>query len=296
MQRFITAFLALTFSIAGTLTAGHYTFDVAGGYRGDHLRWDIAGPFGIPDVLSEVKYKRVRSYNVGAVGTYVNCHHWYFRGSGDYGRIYQGHQSESDFLGEDETLPFFLSSSDANKGEVYDYSGGIGYQFNFLINRFSFSPLVGYSHHAQHFHMTNLFVEFDPIFEIVGPIPGQHDTYNTRWTGPWFGADFNFRMTCDLWLFGTGEFHLVHYAAKGHTGRNLIPDFRQSANGYGQNYIVGINYKPFCNWGVGILGNYQHFWTRHGHSRPKGIDEIHVRLNRVHWTSWSLMGQLHIEF
>lgn len=275
-------------------------FELAAGYRNDHLRWSISGEDKQPDVLSELKWKNLKIAQVTATAKMVNCYHIYFRAFANYGKIFHGRNSDQDFLLNHKEGIFSDTHSKADKGEVLDFSGGIGYHFTFLCNRATISPLGGYAYSEQHLRQYDLFVDFDAISGFHGPVPGLHSNYRTHWAGPWLGADFTLKMTRELSLFGTAEYHWIKYWGHGHWNLrpDFIKDFKHRAKGWGQVYKLGINYDfPCTNWSLGLVGQYQ-IWLTHSGRNRQFFEEGNVttRLNPVHWHTYSVMAQVQYRF
>lgn len=271
-------------------------FELAGGYRHDQLRWSISGHNKHPDVLSELKWKNLKIAQIMATTKVVTCDSIYMRAIGSYGKIYHGRNSDQDFLEDHRKKLFSDTVAKADKGEVLDFSGGIGYHFTFLCDRATISPIGGYAYSEQHLRQYDLFVIFDALTFEHGPVPGLHSNYRTHWAGPWLGADFTLRMTRELSLFGTGEYHWIRYWGSGHWNLrpDFVKDFKHRASGWGQVYKLGMNYDfPCSHWSIGIVGNYQIWLTHSGRNRQFFHDcHAETRLNPVHWHTYSVMGQV----
>lgn len=288
-----------TVSMAGccssTCCVPYYEFDLAAGYRRDSLKWSIAGPKGVPDVLSELTWKDIKSTQVMASAKMITCDNIYLSISGDYGKIYHGVNHDSDFLGNDRTLEFSKTEAKADRGYVADASAGIGYFFGFVGGRVILIPTVGYSINEQHFKQRDLFVELDLISGFSGPLSGLNSSYKTRWYGPWGGLEFAFRMTRQLTLFGSGEYHIARFRARGdwNLRTDFIRDFKQHGDAYGQIYTLGISYSCSRRWSASVVANLIRFRTCHGEDRTFFADgSIETHLNPVRWHSYSIMGML----
>lgn len=270
--------------------------DIGFGYREDDFTWEIAGPDGIPNVLSKLHWTDLKIAEVKGTFRYTSCTNYVFRFDGDYGHIYAGHNTDSDFLGDDQTLEFSHISSHAGRGFVYDLSAGVGYQFTSTGGRMTITPLLGYANQGQHLHIfrgVQRVIFFDP-----GPIPGLNSTYKTRWYGPWLGFDFNVRVECNAYLFGGFDWHFYRYRARGHWNlRTDIGDFKHKANGQGYGANLGFCWDCLPCVTLGIVGTYRNYRARTGDdTTPVFVDgltiDVVTKLKKVHWHSYAVTGLL----
>lgn len=285
------------------------------GYRVDRVHWSVEGPNDSPPLLSRVRWKDIQSYQVMGTFKWVSPDRIYIRGMADYGKIFHGRFQEVDFI--DEDTPSTIIRGRADRGEVFDFNGGIGYHFSFLANRATIAPLVGFSHHEQHFRENHTIHLIQPLTGFNGEVSGFHGHYRSRWNGPWAGADFTFGMTHCLALYGGGEYHWnVHYKAQGKSNfvTPAMTNYQQHAEGHGELFTLGIAYKVSRHWSVNIVGNYQGWHTRDhdaeqevpgalsfgsgsgssgssgSSSSSSGSDNSNeLELRPVHWHSWSVM-------
>lgn len=102
-------------------------------------------------------------------------------------------------------------------------------------------------------------------------------SYRARWKSPWLGVDFAYRTECDLTLYGSLEYHWDSYSGRGRwTLRDsFVDDFSQSANGNGQIYTFGGKWDYNDCWAFGLRFDYQDRDTRHGK------DRTHIKVNNV---------------
>lgn len=328
MRKFLLSFfLLLNFAIIPHLssrTVQWGVFELSEGFREDRLHWSIS-PYeysdsssyfcehvnttssssssssgsssssssssGSFDKISKLRWKGLHIGQIMLTGRYVNCYRFYFRGYADYGRIFEGKETDTDFSGNPaiRTFPHSKSTARADKGEVYDFSAGIGYQFRFLCGRATITPIAGYSYHAQHLRMDHeeIICNVRPG-GFVGSVDGVHNNYRTRWKGPWLGVDFTLYMTCDLKLFGSAEYHWTLFHARGHWNlrEDFVKDFHQHAKGRGFVYTLGASYDVWDNWTIGLVGGYQAWRTWRGLDKVYLFDgPLRSRLNVVHWHS-----------
>ncbi len=282
---------------------GEIDGDLGVGYRRDSLKWSIPGPGGVPDVLSELKWKDLESFCVSGHLTWEACWGLYFKASGDWASVQSGHVTDSDFASSGRRDRFAFSRSDADCSDLYDLSAGIGYRFLFGDDCWMLAPLVGYSLNEQRLNMEGGELElFLPNPRIEGPLDCLHSKYVARWTGPWAGVDIGYDWGCGI-VTASFEYHHVHYRGSGHWNlrTDFLDDFIQKANGHGFVGSIGFHGRYQEYWYYGLTFNVQHFKTGSGSdSVTLGIDGAEVdfrgNFNSAHWTSFSVIGSLEYKF
>lgn len=274
-----------------------FNIDLGGGYRQDKFKWSIAGPNNVPNVLSEIEWRKLRIAQFGGMAKYVSCRNYAVRIDASYGRIFHGKMIDSDYFGNDKTDLFSLSENNAGKGHVYDLSGAVGYRVTSTCHRFVATPLIGYSQFAQYLHVYDGNQIFDAINGFCGRFEGLNSTYNTRWYGPWLGIDFEAQVERCAYLYGGFQWHMLTYRGKGRWNlRRDIGPFFHKAYGYGFLANLGGKWEIWNSWSIGVEGSYRNFRTKHGSEHMKLLDgcdhdcEITTRFNGAHWHAWSVSG------
>jgi len=281
------------------------------GYRQDKLSWSVAGLSDTPNSLSKVQWTGLDIWEIKGQFDLLLCNRIYIRGYADYGKIYHGHNRESDFGGKNGIHELSRSKATSDRGEVFDFSCGMGYQFHFgdwfglLDTDWTLSPMAGYSYHEQHIqdrngvHVINRrFTDSGDEISLgsLGPFPGHHNKYRSKWKGPWAGIDTCFLIGCNWELFGSFEYHWAHYHAVEHYNlkKEITKDFRQRAdNGHGYLLQVGTCYDFWRAGFVRLTYTYQsmrsdsgedHTFFKTGHLNRtfKGAD----------WHTWSILADL----
>lgn len=281
------------------------------GYRNDNLNWSVADPSGTPDVLAKVKWDNLQIIQTKAQAHLHLLNLFYIRGSADYGWIVDGHNRDANYAGDGETLEFYHTKGLANKGEVFDFSGGIGWQLNFCIcqSTLRFFPMIGYSYSEQ--HLTDHNGEFlantgfstigsEIPLAALGPIDGLHGNYRAKWRGAWVGFDAFMPIGCNIELFGTFEYHRLKYHGTVHW--NLRTDFtadidQKAKKGYGYVASGGLKYTLCENVFTGLTGSYYRMDSHRGSDTTffaAGLTE--TRLNKVVWESWSIMCDIGVYY
>lgn len=291
----------------------NYLGDVifSSGYREDHLSWSIAGPSDTPNILSELQWNNLQIWEIKGQLEFLLYKRIYIRGYADYGRIFDGHNRDSDYAGNNKSHEFSRSKATADRGEVFDFSGGMGYQFYFgdcfglLETDLTFTPIAGYSYHEQHIQDRHGVQLIDRVFNeageeiplgLLGPFPGLHSKYRAKWKGPWAGFDTCYQICCNWELFGSFEYHWAHYRGIGHWNlrKDFIKDFRQKAkDGHGYLFQVGTSYDFWRAGFVRLTFNYQWMKSGSGSDRTFFITgPMETRFNGATWHTWSILADL----
>jgi len=269
---------------------GGYGFEIEvdTGLRHDQVNWNIAGPNNEPNVLSELEWNDIHSYQVGGTVEMATPYNQCLRLSGDYARIYHGTNRDSDYLEDDRQLEFSRSSANASKGHVYDLSLAWGYVIHY--KQLTLIPLLGISESEQHLTMYDGSQVIDTITEgSLGSFIGLDSTYHTRWDSAWIGGEIAFEIGSCIKVIASVEYHWARYHGRGHWNlrTDFLEDFHHHASGDGQVYKLTGFYPINNNWSIGVKGKYQQWSTRRGVAHVT-IEEgrFGVPLNRVNWKSY----------
>ena len=278
------------------------------GYRRDDLEWDIGGylsPDHYVNVLSELSWDDIESFQVKFQGSLLIPNIIAFRGIANYGWIFDGDNQDSDYAGQDRTEEFSRSNNSADDGEVWDVSLAVGYPLR--LGRFvvsTITPLVGYSHHEQNLDISDGHQTIPP----TGPFAGLDSSYDTEWKGPWVGVDLSFRAA-ELKTFAhrfetffSYEYHWADYDAE--ADWNLRDDFQHpksfehDTDGNGWIIRGGFNLVFQRHVALNFNFDYQDWDTDSGTDKVffANGNKAKTRLNEVTWTSYSLGLGLSIRF
>ncbi len=285
-------FLASLVAMSVHSTANAYEtlmFNFGTGYREDGMKFTTTDDSGVPVIRQEKKWRDMKILPAMISLSYVSNCKIYARGYATYGRVYDG--TGFDRLFEDDVINDASSFRGcADRGEVFDFNGGLGYQLRSCDRRFSISPLIGYAHNEQHFRLYRMHTLADP--DTV--LDETHQSFMPLWRGPWLGVDASIGPICKFRAYGGWEFHWLLYRATGSETGPAGADrfFRHKANGYGQFIWGGVNYECCKNWSFGLQGTYQWMWTKEGSefSKQKNLNPVveeRLTLNRVDWHSFT---------
>jgi hypothetical protein len=297
-----------------------WKWSLATGYRQDDLNWNIGGE--LPE--SPLFEALLPGLDPALAGTYVNVlselswtdveilqlefglqrkfsNNLRLKGLLGYGMIIDGQVQDSDYAGDNRTLEFSRSNNGADDGDVWDFSVALGYDFSFLSDILTLTPLGGFSYHAQNLKMVDGVQTVSNFGWPVplGPFDGLDSSYDTDWYGPWIGGEFSFAIPGKapgepIHRFWLGlEYHLAEYEAKANW--NLRPDFahpvsfEHEADGDGWVLTGGYSWFFTPRWALDIKGKYQKWETDPGIDRVFFFDgtSATARLNEVEWDSYS---------
>lgn len=280
-------------------------FDTA--FRRDKLDWNIAfDPTGLtpPNVLSELTWRNLQAFEFEARGDVETRQNIYVKAMLGYGWIFDGDNQDSDYGSNDRGTEWSRSNNTANRGEVFDSSLGLGYDFRFAHETVSLIPLLGVGYNIQRLSITKgnqTLTGCAPVPPFapgtcggaLGPFDGLASSYRAEWLGPWTGVDAKFDS--GRFRFGlSAEYHWdVNYSGVGDW--NLRQDlahpasFEHHATADGAVMEGSVAYRWSERWsGTGRL-KWQRWWTAPGNDTANFADgtQASTRLNAVHWESVS---------
>lgn len=272
---------------------------IRAGYRRDEIDFTIAGPNGVPNIISELTWDNLKIATISTGTTLFLDKRWLVNFDFTYGRIFDGDEQDSDYLGDNRTLEFSRSNNATEDGDVYDISVSTGYRWQPETTNIKMEvrPLLGFSYHAQNLQITDgvQTLSKPPMNIPLGPFSGLDSTYDATWFGPWLGLDsvfkFNEQFQLDLGL----EYHYAFFDAT--ADWNLRGDFEHpesfthDAEGYGIVTRVAGQYKFHPDFTLGLSLDYQD-WTA---DRDGEIEfffasgsQFKSKLNDVNWRSYSI--------
>jgi Protochlamydia outer membrane protein len=314
----LVASLVLIFFFSTSGWAITSQIGLSGGLRSDKLDWNIAGIMEgtNPNILSELTWKDVRSYYldadivlIGEKGLYKDIYP-FLRVFGGYGWIFDGDNTDSDYLGDNRTLEFLGSESETNDDNVWDVGTAMGLSFQVRQRKgvFSLAPYAGYTYRAQNFRMTDGVMVVNEVTGELGPFPGLDSTFEARWYGPLLGGRLEYRVIDEnkknrfvLW----GEVDYSWFSYKAEANWNLRTDlahpksFEHTASGNGYKLRGGGDYFINPRFSIGVKGAWTD-WT----ADDDGVHKTYfadgsmakTKLNEVNWKSWSVSLALLFHF
>lgn len=288
-----------------------FDLDLTAGYRVDQLDWNIAGNLdgNNPDVLSELTWEDLESYQVAARGKAVMVNSRFpfggmLRGGVSYGEIQSGTNQDSDYSGDGRTDEFSRSSNQSDHGNVWDASLGGGIVFFNRSRTFSLAPVAGFSYHEQNLtiHDGYQVVSVGGAVPPVGAIAGLDSTYESQWRSGWLGLDVDYLPLPYFDLHGTVEFHTGKYEAE--SDWNLRTDlqhpvsFRHTADD-AVGFVTSLGMRAGGpNLFFTLDYQYQKWQAEDGVDKTYYSDGAVgvTRLNEVNWEAASINGGMTVRF
>lgn len=284
-------------------------FDVGAGVGGGKLDWNIGTVDRQPDVLSELEWKKLRFWNTRIFTSARILERANLSFEGNYGKIFDGYNEDSDYSISGRKGLYKYSRATANKGEIFDLSLALGYDFHY--SNFTITPLAGWEKSEQHvrlmspshFTYDGNFDPFDPNdFIFAGSYQDLHSNYRAKWEGPWTGISAAFDWG-RFHLIGKVQYHWLDYHGTGHWNlrQEFFGDFHQDGHGGGPKIKVEAVYDVNSYSAVGIVGTYTNYHMKGGVDRvriydpfnpdfaPDTIVEARSRVNDVNWESFTLV-------
>ncbi len=285
-------------------------FILTGGIRRDSLDWSIAG--NNTNVLSELTWESVDSYQLSLANRSRYKRHLYVRGHLSYSWIRDGRVRDSDYGADDRSDEFSRSISETNDDDLWDVSLGGGYAFYFADDRLMVAPMIGFSYNKQNFRIENgrQVISADNPYSTnpgdnpppVGPLSSElNSTYFARWMGPWVGCDVRYRLDGQMPYRPPMELGLaieVHWADYyGEGNWNLRDDlehpksFEHETTGFGVRLAGDAVIHCSDRWSVTIMAEYQDWTSEAGTDRIFTVFDgtLKTRLNEVNWSSTSIL-------
>ncbi|MEM1282941.1 MAG: hypothetical protein AAGG81_05240 [Chlamydiota bacterium] len=265
----------------GNLAVG-YTF------REDCISYELKD---FADTSVAQDFDKLRIHQITARGYYI-CDNIYFRGHASGGWIFGGNTTRKEFIEEIDLAEIYGNADDCN---VFDLSGGVGYQFDCGCSGFKFIPIFGYSWSRQDIETSHLKLSLDIItnLPLEISIPDLKECYRLDWYGPWIGIDFLYADYCGWDLFAGFEYHWADIC--GNYQRSSVVfeevDFTRLSrdeHGCGQGFVgnAGILFDLCCNWTGFVMGSYQAWNLNHGCGKDEDGDLLEMR--KLDWKSWSV--------
>jgi len=294
-----------------------FDFDLTGGYRVDQFDWNIAGNSEgrDPNVLSEVAWKNLKSYQVSSRAKVIMTNDsapfgGTVRIGASYGDIHTGYNRDSDFSGDNRTQEYSRSTNHADSGKVWDGSLGGGLVFFNHSRTFALSPLVGYSLHQQALTIQEGYQAYsnpaitpsNTELPAVGAIAGLNSTFEAKWQSGWLGLDADY-IPCQYFdLHGGVEAHYGKYESE--ADWNLRGDLGHPRS-FSQNSDRAMGVVSTIGMRAGIRNvllnvdfNYQKWRVKDGEDQTyfsEGTTGV-TRLNQVNWEAFSINGGVTLRF
>lgn len=289
---FVAALLTIAFNAGAALAESGVDLSLGAGYRHDDLDWNIAGDTSgaNPNVLSELTWRDIESYQVKLTGKAKIKDIVYLRGMANYGWIHSGENQDSDYLADNRAGEFSRSNNNSGSGNVSDYSIGGGFPARYVNPEgvVEFAPMIGWSQHRQNLRITDGY----QTIPATGAFRGLDSSYKARWHGPWYGVDLSYKHP-RFTVSGVFEYHFQSkfYAT---ANWNLRSDFQHPrsfehfADGKGRIGSVDAVFALTKRLSLVAGARYQKWRAENGVDRTYFSNGViaDTRLNEVNWTSY----------
>lgn len=187
------------------------SLDVGTGVRSFDFRWSIAGEGGVPNILSELEWKRMRSYD-GYVDFQADCLGVLVQATGTLGTIYSGQVVDTDYDKNGRKDPWSLFIGNANHGFVLDGEISLGWR-EYLAPGLVGLVKAGGCFMKQHLSL----LDGELLIGYSGPraTSGVDSRYTARWLGTKLGAEVTglfFGLQTDIYY----DYYYLDYKASGY--------------------------------------------------------------------------------
>lgn len=261
------------------------SLDLGGGYRQDNLRWNTLSPYAPATKIRE-KWDKISIGLFEVNAAILFQENYLVLADFDYGWVGGGdHPFKNTEVESGRVIQDLCSKT---KGNVWDISGGVGYQLNFFCNSLSLAPVVGYSYHQQRFRHHHYK---DRLFDRTVFV---HSRYDYQWKGPWFGFASGYQMNCDWQFYFDYRFHWAKYSAHVNEDLGIIFQHQKINSVNGNEFILGANYI-FCDclW-TGLKFDYKNF-SSHKRGRFTSLN-ARAKVSHLRWESYAITWDVGYSF
>jgi len=281
---------------------------VGAGTRSGDLVWSIAGNSSgpaIPNILSELTYNDVDFKEYTArLNLTINADGYrktYIEASLKQGKSDGGSVTDSDYRGNNRTIEYSRSLSNAKDSESLEFKAAIGYLFT-PYQHITLIPLLGYIYSEQDMRMQNGVQVVDTSFPItLGPFRSILDShYKAEWHGGWVGLNTAFHAKKHRVDIRT-EYQRTDYQAE--ADWNLRSDFKHPKSfahwADGEGFTLSARYQfSFDNIALWLQYDIEDWKTDPGKDVVYGADGSsgETRLNEVSWEASGYYAGFNVTF
>ena len=272
---------------------GATQLDVIPFYRQDNLVWNKAGLDNFPNILSELKWKNLRTQGIKGVLRHDLGRRYFLEATTSWGYTYAGRNQDSDYDGDNRTLEFSRSNSNGSGGTLFDASLSLGWKLQ-DSKKAKTSLMAGYAINRQTLDMDDYVQTIDTSPNPqLGPYPDVSASYKALWRGPWAGIVHEQKLNKRLHLTTRLEYHLPDYDGSCYwrSRTDLAQPVTKNhwASGHGIVASLGVDYISGPRWTLGAAIDYTNYTISPGTDRVNFVDGTNatIRLNEVRWDSWA---------
>ena len=275
--------LLILFSLSSNASKVSNSIIYGFGDRETKVDWNIAGNLAgtNPNIISELDWRKVKS-NQFMLGSIWQDGDYFLKVVGEYGRIYDGENQDSDYRLDNRRGEFSRSLNNAGKGYMLDTE--INYGKDYIISgKLKLSPMIGYSFHRQHLKI------YDGLM-IIGSadLTGLDSLYQANWSGPQLGLGLNYKINKSIFSL---NYSLQDINFNGHTNWNLRSDLRHpksmTQKGDGSGTKISASYERAVSSfsSLSLEGNYYKYKASGVHTFHLTSSDASQKLNQVNWKS-----------
>ena len=264
------------------------------------LQWSIAGATDIPNILSELTWWNLRAEG-GFLSVRIRHNSLLFSADADFGIITSGSNTDYDYNGSNRSNVNMYSVNESNAGLIANASFGGGYSIRSLTSGTGIRlDLTG----GWYLSAQNLVIG-DGVQYYVSPSSpttvhtGLSATYDTSWTGPFFGIAAENTFPGGVSLSGSLRLHYAFYnSVADWIGRSAFAhpaSFRQWSQGAGVTGALGFSIPVAAGLGLSIGAHALIFTTFEGTDRLYDSNSgwIDSLFNGVTWKSFGVWIGIH---
>jgi opacity protein-like surface antigen len=284
MRKWITLLMTLLVGASvsqANANTGQVTLEA--GYRHDNISWRSRFPSESPFLKTNTRFKDLDIFQIGIHGrTTLGCN-FYARANAYWGWILEG-----DFEQNVDTY-FSPGYSDCSRDFefgfnnhrnnviddkwVYGVGGAVGYPFYFCDCTLMIAPVIGYAIDEQNIEIDDEGFDIRNSGSLFFPVSGSQcceHKWISRWFGPFFGFDFNYRPYCECWnIWAEVEYHWGTFQGKRHVNNEFSAfgfDHHKfhSREATGWVASAGADYDICNGWEIGLALKFQD-WSASRH-------------------------------
>lgn len=283
------------------------TFDayIGAGYRNDDFKMgDSERTLFFADTVRK-EYTSIEMVPFFIEAQYKHPCNFYATVFVSYAKTYSGNFKQEGFDTFADT--FTLSErivGISSQQEAFDASGGLGWQFYFVEDFFSFIPILGYANYQQNFWANRFEIELGSIVDFDPCAASQN--LHAYWRGPWLGFHSTSGPYWCNWFLNFGyDYTWIFYSDQTNEILDLLPDtdfefdlattIKNRAHGSGNHVWLGVEYRCEPKWSVGVYSDWRWFNARRGTSSFKSTFPIFPyevcgkgTFDGANWNSWSI--------
>jgi len=235
------------------------------GYKNDSFKWQVASPDNSISPFVATKWDNVNLWQIQAdvgfqlpVGFVAKAH-------AAYAFTFAGNAQQNGYF-DNNSDPAVQTNSSADSGYAADFSGAVGYQFDWndqSSNSLSgyVTPLVGFAFQEQKYSMRG------GTQTVTGESPTQanlNNDYIAGWIGPWLGFDAGVNLFKQHRVFTSFEHHWADFRGLGNWQNSHLEHL---AKAHGYKTQIGYQYQPNAIWAFNLAFEYQFWDTNTGTER-----------------------------